>query len=101
MQRLVAVDSWNRDVILEPAGHRLEELVRQAEHSIAGLDVLDDDADAVNVDDIRQMDPLALHLAIDAVDVFLASEHARLDPGLGQSGLELAVDLFQQLALAA
>jgi hypothetical protein len=49
VQRLVAIGLGNGDVILELAGYRLIERVQRTERQIAGRPVLDDDAEAVDV----------------------------------------------------
>ena len=72
VQRLVAVDARNRDVVLEAAGHRPVEAVHEAERAVALVDVADDDPDAEHVDDLRQRQVLAAHLHVHAVQVLLA-----------------------------
>ena len=57
VQRLVAVDARNRDVVLESPRHRLEQLMRDPEGAIAMVDVVDNDAHAVDVDDVGQDAP--------------------------------------------
>ena len=71
------------------------------ERAVALVDVVDDDAHAVDVDDVRQVRLLALHLQIDAVEMLLARHDARGDLGVRQRFGELRLDLAQQLALVA
>ncbi len=52
VQRLVAVDARNRDVVLEAARHRPVQAVHEAEHAVAVVHAADDDADAEHVDDL-------------------------------------------------
>ncbi len=72
VQRLVAVHARDRDVVLEAAGHRLEHRVHDAERAVTRVGLVDDEAEAVHVDDLVQRDLLAPHLLVDAVDVLLA-----------------------------
>ena len=55
--------------------------MRNAEHAVTAIDVLDDDPHAIDIDDIGQVNVLALHLQIDAVEVLFARDHAGLDAG--------------------
>jgi hypothetical protein len=89
------VDARNRDVVFEAPRHRLEELVRAAERAIAVVDVLNDDPHAVHVDDIRQMDVLALHLQVNTVQMLLAGHDTSLDADVAQCLGEAALDLAQ------
>ena len=51
VQRLIAVDARNRDVVLEAPRHRPIQPVHDAEHAITGVDRVDDDAEAEHIDD--------------------------------------------------
>ena len=75
--------------------------MRDAERAIAAVDIRHDDTQAVDVDDVRQVRLLALHLQVDAVQVLLARVHARRNLRLGEALRELALDLAQQLTLIA
>ena len=54
VQRLVHVRLWRRDIVLEAAGYRLHHIVNYAEHVIAVIDGVDDNAHGVNVIDFIQ-----------------------------------------------
>ena len=90
VQRLVAVDARDRDVVLEASRHRLEHAVHDAERAVAGVGAVDDDAQAVHVDDLGERRALALHLLVDAVEVLLARLDLGLDVGLQQRGAAAA-----------
>ena len=59
VQRLIAVDARNRDVVLEAAGHGLVDAVHQPERPVAGVDGIDDDPKAVHIDHLVERDVLA------------------------------------------
>ena len=69
--------------------------------AVTAVDVVDDHADAVDVDDVREMRLFALHLQIDAVEVLLARDDARCHLRFAERLGQLAFDLAQQLALVA
>ncbi|MNZ73678.1 hypothetical protein D3C78_921000 [compost metagenome] len=98
VQRLVAVGLGNRDVVLEAAGQRLVQVVHGAEHAVAGVDLVDDDAEGVDVHDLVERPALAAHLLVDAVEVLLAADdlafHAFAAQAVGQRFLDLVDDFL-------
>src|SRR6185437_11785969 len=101
MQRLVAVDPRDGDVVLEAPRHGLEYRVHDAERAIAGVRLVDDDAQAIDIDDLRQRRALARHLLVDAVEVLLARLDARRHLALDEGTGELLLDLLQEFLLVA
>ncbi len=93
VQRLIAVGFRDRNVILELARDRLVEPVQQAEGDVAGGGILDDDAEAEDVVHLREGQVLLTHLAIDRVQVLLASLDLGLDAVLAQPAFD-AVEHF-------
>ncbi len=97
VQRLVAVGLGNRDVVLEATGERLVQVVHGAEHAVAGVDLVDDDAEGVDVHDLVERLALAAHLLVDAEQVLLAAQdlafHAFAGEAVDQRFLDLADDL--------
>ena len=65
VQRLVEVELGHRDVVLEPALHRLPHRVDRAQRGVAVLHRLDDDADADEVLDVVELLALGDHLLVD------------------------------------
>ena len=94
VQRLIAVDARYRDVVLEAPRHRLIHAVDDAEGAVHGVDRIDDDAQAVDVDDLGEREALAQHLAINTEEMLLA----RLDFALHAGPLERALELLAYLA---
>jgi hypothetical protein len=56
VQRLIAVDARDGDVVLEAPGHGLVDAVHQPQHAVAGVGAVDDDAKAVHVDHLVERD---------------------------------------------
>jgi hypothetical protein len=99
MQRLVAVRLRPGDVVVELSRHRLPQVVHDAEHGVAILDVGNDDAKRAHVVEFGEIELLAAHLAPDAVDVLRPPRHLRIDVRGGKLGAQ-AVDGLRDVALA-
>ncbi len=69
VERLVEVVLRDRDVVVELAGDRAPDRVDDAEGRVAVADLVDEQADGVDVVDLAELRALALHLLPDAVDV--------------------------------
>ena len=93
VQRLVAVDLADRDVVLELAGHRLVQGVQRAERHVTVGDAVDHDAKAVHVQHLRERQVLVAHLFIDAVQRLFAA----IDFELQAAGRELVLDRLEDL----
>ena len=68
VERLVEVVLGDRDVVVELARDRPPERVDHAERRVAVADLVDEDADRVDVVDLAELGALALHLFLDAVE---------------------------------
>ncbi len=79
MQRLVAVRLRPRDVVVEFLRHRLPQVMHDAEHRVAILDVGHDHAKRAHVVQLGEIELLAAHLAPDAVDMLRPAAHVGLD----------------------
>ncbi|MNC14120.1 hypothetical protein D3C75_618860 [compost metagenome] len=101
MQRLVAVGLGDRDVILEASGKRLVQAVHGAEHAVAGVDLVDGDAEGVDVHDLVERPALAAHLLVDAVEVLLAAGDHPFQTFLGQAVDQRLLELADDLAAVA
>ncbi len=101
VQRLVAVHARDRDVVLEAARHRLEHRVHDAERAVARVGLVDDQAEAVHVDDLVERDLLAPHLLVDAVDVLLAAFDRRGNLRRIERFLERSRDAADELLVIA
>ena len=99
MQRLVSVDAGNGDIVLEAAGHRFVKAVYQAQHFVAGADVIHDDPKTVDVDDVREHALLFGHLLVDAVEVFLPTNDLAVDPVSLECLDQFVGNAFDDLAL--
>ena len=101
MQGLVAVGLGNRDVVLEAAREGLVQAVHGAEHAVAGVGLVDDDAEGVDVHDLVERLLLAAHLLVDAVQVLLAAHHLALQPFALQTGLQRLENAVEQVLAIA
>src|SRR6267378_4000385 len=101
VQRLIAVDLRDRDVVLEFSGDRLVQAVQGAEREVAGGNVLDDDPKTVDVEHLRERQVLLVHLVVDRIDVLLAAGDGGVDLSRLQAlsqRLEDLVDDFTAIA---
>src|SRR5450830_568185 len=101
MQRLVAVGLGDRDVVLEAAGQRFVQIMYSAEDPIAGVDLVDDDPERVDVHDLVEGPALAAHLGVDAVQVLLPSADFTLDAVDGQAVAQGLFDLVDDFLAVA
>ncbi len=86
VQRLVHVELRHRDVVLEPARHRLPGRVDDAERGVAVAHRVNQDADAHQVIDVGEVATAHDHLLVDRVVVLRAAGDGGLHPG----GLQVA-----------
>jgi hypothetical protein len=70
-----------RDVVVELLRDRLPDVVHDAEHGVAVLDLVHQHAQRAHVVDLGEVEPLRAHLAVDAVDVLGPAGHLGLDAG--------------------
>ena len=77
VEALVEVRLGDGDVVVELAGDRPPQRVDHAQGGVAVPDLVDQDADGVDVVDLAELGALALHLLPDAVEVFRAGPTAR------------------------
>ncbi|RMS61260.1 hypothetical protein ALP63_05250 [Pseudomonas syringae pv. aceris] len=101
VQGLIAVGLGDRDVILESAGQRFVQIMYSAKHAIAGVDLVDDDAERVDIHDLVEGATLAAHLLVDAIQMFLPPTDVAFDAIDGQTMTQGLFDLVDQfLAIA-
>src|SRR4029077_17100006 len=81
VERLVQVVLGDGDVVVELAGDRAPQRVHDAQRRVTVADLVDEQADGVDVVDLAELRALALHLLPDAVDVFRAALDVGRDPG--------------------
>ncbi|MNK89302.1 hypothetical protein D3C87_1093090 [compost metagenome] len=85
VQRLIAVGLGDRDVILEASWQRFIQVMYSTQHAVAGIDLVDDDPERVDVHDLVEGPTLAAHFLVDAVEVFLATADLALNAIDGQA----------------
>ena len=100
VERLVEVVLGDRDVVVELARDRAPQRVHDAQRRVAVADLVDEQADRVDVVDLAELRALALHLLPDAVDVLGAALELGLDAGVREARPEL-LDRPLDVALAA
>ena len=101
VQRLVAVVLGNGDEILEALRHRLVERVQDAQCQIAIGIARHDDAETEDVIQLGKALLLAVHLAVDGEDGFLARLDAGLEAGGGKGVLDVLLHFLHQMATTA
>ncbi len=96
VDRLVVVLLGRGDVVLEASRYRSPGGVRHAEHAVAVVDRVDDDAEGVDVGELLQADLLVGHLAPDGIGLLLAAGDFGVDFDLGDLGGERGANLLDQ-----
>ena len=94
VQRLVHVGLGGGDVVLEAVGDRHVQAVHEAEGGVAVAHRLDEDAHGAEVVDLLEGRSLGPHLVVDAVEVLRPAGDLRVDPGLGEVGLDRGLELL-------
>ena len=84
VQRLVAIQFWNRNVILKFTRHGLIQSMQYAQGSIALVNRFDGDTKSVNIQYLRKAQMLLTHLHIDAVQSFFSTAQIRLKTRFAQ-----------------
>jgi hypothetical protein len=97
VQRAVVVALRVGDVVVELLRDRLPDVVHDAEHRVAVLDVADQHAQRAHVVDFGEVEVLRLHLAVDAVDVLRPANYLGLDAGGGQLALQAGDGFLDEL----
>ena len=100
VQRLVAVEFGNRDVVFELAGHWLVHLVQNTEGRVAIGHGGHNDPKAVDVRHLGKAQVLEVHLLIDGVQRFLAPSQAHLHADLGERSIHFSLHFLNQIAPA-
>ena len=101
VQGLVAVGLGDGDVVLEAPRHGLVDVVHHAQHAVAGVHLVDHDAETVHVGDLVEAEALVAHLVVDAIKVLLAALDGGLDALLPQAFLQRQADLLHHLLAVA
>lgn len=101
MQRLVAIRLGNGDIILEFARHRFVKTVREAQRTIAGIRLVDDDTKSINVEHLGKRQMFVEHFLVNAVEMLFAPRHAPVQPLLLQSFLDRGADFIENLLAVA
>src|SRR3546814_669562 len=85
VQRLVAVGLGDRDVVLETPWQWFVQIMYSAQYAVAGIDLVDDDPERVDIHDLVEGPTLAAHLLVDAIEVFLSATDLAFDTVDGQA----------------
>ena len=101
VQRLVAVNFRDGDVVFEAPGHRFVELVQHAHGGVARGQPAHDDPKAVNVGHLRERQVLFVHLAVDGVERFFAAVDVNRDAGRVKGGFHLALNALDDITSPA
>ena len=92
VQALVHIGLGGGDIVLEAAGHQIEQVVDVTQHIIAVRDGINDHPERIHI--IQFVDALALrlHLAVNGIDVLDAAVDGAVDADGGQARGDLALD---------
>ncbi|MGY4289639.1 hypothetical protein ACVWXO_008905 [Bradyrhizobium sp. LM2.7] len=100
VNRAVVVLLGRRDVVLEAPGHDRPGGMDDAERTIAGFDIVHDNAETEDVGQLLEADGLALHLGPDRERLLAAAINPRTEAAVAQIVGELRLDLADQVAVA-
>ena len=101
MQRLIAVRFRNGDVIFETTWTRFVEAVHLAEHAIADIGIMDDNAEGVDIHDRVKTLLFKHHFAVDGVQMLFATADAAGDPRFLQPSFDFGEDFLDHLFTVA
>ncbi len=79
VQRLIAVRFRNGDIVFHAARTRLIQTVHLAEYAVAGVRILDDYAEGINIHDRVKTLLFKHHFAVDGVQMLFATANAARD----------------------
>ena len=82
VQRLIAVDFANGNVVLEFARNRFVHLMQNAQRGIAINDRGHNESEAINVGHLSKTQVLAIHFFVDGKECFFAARNLHIDFGL-------------------
>ncbi len=97
VQRLIAVRFWNGDVIFHTTRTRFIQAVHLPQHAIAGVGVVDDHAERVDIHDRVKTLLFEHHFAVDGVKMFFATADPARDPRFLQAPVNFREDLLNHL----
>ena len=100
VQRLVAVQLGNRDMVLEAPGHRLVQLMQHTQRGVAIDHAGDNQAHAVDVGDLRKAQVLVVHLLVDGVQGFFTAKNPHRHAGFAKGMFHFLLHPLHQVAPA-
>ena len=101
VQRLIAVSFRNGDVVFKTTRTRFVEAVHLAEHAIADIGIMDDNAEGVDIHDRVKTLLFEHHFAVDGVQMLFATADAAGDPRFLQTPFDFGEDLLNHLLTVA
>src|SRR5690606_19164885 len=97
VQRLIAVRFWNGDIVFHTPRTRLIEAMHLTEHAVAGIQIVDDNAEGVNIHDRVETLLFHDHFAVNGVEMLLASAYATGNTGFLQTAFDFREDFLDHL----
>ena len=102
VQRLIAIGLGDGNIIFKLTGHRLVLVVNHPQRPVTGVYAIDDNPKRVDIHNLFKKLLLLPHFLINAVQVFLAANHHRVDFFAAQTFFDGRLNLLDQLfAIAA
>ena len=96
VEGLIAVGLGNADIVLEPAQHRLEQVVNAPQDVVTLGDIVHDNPKRVQIENLVHGLVLGIHLAVDGVAVLHPAIDGAVDPLLGQAVLNPPLNAGQK-----
>ena len=101
VQRLVAIDFADGNVVFELAGNRFVELMQKAQRCVAVNHAGHDDPKAINIGDLGKAQVLLRHFLIDGVQRLFTPGNAHIHVAAGKRHFHFALDFVNQVTPAA
>ena len=80
VQRLVAISLGDGDIVLEFSGDGIVETVQCTQRDVTGGHVFDNDAKAVDIEDLGECEILLHHFRVDTIELLFSPRHLGIQP---------------------
>ena len=97
VQGLISVGLWNRDVVFYATRARFVQAVHLAQYAVAGIQIVNDNAEGVDIHDRVKTLLFQHHFAVDRVQMFLATANATRNSRFLQTPFNFRKDLLNHL----
>ena len=101
VQRLIAVRLWNGNVVFDATRTRLVKAMHLAKHAVAGVGIMDDDAEGVDIHNRVKALLFEHHLAVDGVQMLFTTAYSTGNSRFLQAPFDFGEDFLNHLFTVA